>query len=164
MVLSIDDNLIYAKATGGYIKVPSDIVVSLRKYSQNKPHKPEGGGVILGRYILDSLDVVVDKISVPMPGDRATRTTFFRKKHAHQAIIEHEWLVSRQTCTYLGEWHSHPEPIPHPSCIDIFDWKRKLKKDVFDSDSLFFLIVGTSEIQMWQGQKLSKTISLLTLV
>lgn len=119
---------------------------------------------MLGRYILDSQDVVIDKISFPMSGDRANRFTFFRNKKAHQQIIDREWEVSKHTCTYLGEWHTHPEQRPVPSCIDLFNWKRKLKKDVFDSDFLFFLIVGTSEMRMWEGYKRSRTMSLLPLL
>lgn len=119
---------------------------------------------MLGRYIIDSQDVVIDKVSFPMPGDRATRTTFFRKKKAHQQIIDREWEASSHTCTYLGEWHTHPEPYPSPSSIDDTTWKRKLKDDIVDSDSLFFLIVGTSEMRMWEGYRRSRTISLLKLL
>ncbi len=119
---------------------------------------------MLGRYIIDSQDVVIDMISFPMPGDKATRTTFFRKKKAHQQIIDREWEASNHTCTYLGEWHTHPEPYPSPSSIDDTNWKRKLRDDIVDSDSLFFLIVGTSEMRMWEGHRRSRTISLLKLL
>lgn len=119
---------------------------------------------MLGRYIIDSQDVVIDKISFPMPGDRATRITFFRKKKAHQEIIDREWDASRHTCTYLGEWHTHPESYPSPSSIDDTNWKRKLKDDIVNSDSLIFLIVGTSEMRIWEGHRRLRTISLLKLL
>ena len=158
------DNLVYVRPNGGRIKLPVEVIMSIRGFVQNDRHKPEGGGVMLGRYIIGSQDVVIDKISFPMPGDKATRTTFFRKKRAHQQIIDKEWEDSNHTCTYLGEWHTHPERCPTPSCIDEFNWKKKLKKDVFDSDHLFFLIVGTSEMRMWEGHRPSKTISMLKLL
>lgn len=164
MNLKLSDNLVYARPNGGRIKLPAEVIASIHSYVQNDRHKPEGGGVMLGRYIIDSRDAVIDKISFPMPGDRATRTTFFRKKRAHQQIIDREWEASNHTCTYMGEWHTHPEPFPSPSCLDEFNWKRKLKEDIFDSDSLFFLIIGTSEMRMWEGHKSSRTISMLKLL
>jgi integrative and conjugative element protein (TIGR02256 family) len=161
MNLKFCNSWVYARPNGGRIKLPSEVIASIHDYVQNERHKPEAGGVMLGRYIIDSIDIVIDKISFPMPGDRATRTTFFRKKRAHQLIINREWEFSSHTCTYLGEWHTHPEPYPSPSCIDNINWKRKLKNDVVDSDSLFFLIVGTSDMRMWEGHIFSRTISLL---
>lgn len=164
MNLQFSDNLVYVRPNGGRIKLPAEVIASIHDYVQNDRKKPEAGGVMLGRYIVESRDIVIDKISFPLPGDRATRTTFFRKKRAHQLIIDREWKASNHTCTYLGEWHTHPELYPSPSCIDEFNWKRKLKNDVVDSDSLFFLIVGTSEMRMWEGYKSSRTISLLKLL
>jgi integrative and conjugative element protein (TIGR02256 family) len=164
MNLKLSDNLVYARLNGGRIKLPAEVIASINGYIQNDKRKPEAGGVMLGRYIIMSQDIVIDKVSFPMPGDRATRTTFFRKKRAHQQIIDKEWGASNHTCTYLGEWHTHPESHPSPSCIDEFSWKMKLKKDIFDSDYLFFLIVGISEMRMWEGHRPSKTISMLKLL
>lgn len=164
MYLKLKDSLVFSRPGGGQIKLPADIIASIHPYIQSDRKKPESGGVMMGRYIIDSRDVVIDKITFPMPGDQATRTTFFRKKHAHQVAIDREWDASNHTCTYLGEWHTHPEPFPSPSCIDHYNWKRKLKKDIIDSDSLFFLIVGTSELRMWEGHKSLRTISMLELL
>jgi integrative and conjugative element protein (TIGR02256 family) len=162
--LKLWENLVFVRPNGGRIKLPAEVIASIVAYVQNDGQKPEGGGVILGRYILDTQDVVIDKISFPMPGDKATRTSFLRKKKSHQQVIDREWEFSNHTCTYLGEWHTHPEPYPSPSCIDNINWKRKLKRDVVDSDSLFFLIVGTAEMRMWEGHRASKTLSLLKLL
>jgi len=135
--------------------------VSFRDCIQIDAHKPESGGVLLGRYILGTCDIVIDKVTFPMPGDKSTRTTFFRKKQTHQEVIDREWKVSDGTCTYLGEWHTHPERVPSPSCIDRYNWHRKLKKDIFDSDSLFFLIIGTEEIKLWEGSRKSMHLEML---
>ena len=164
MSLKLLDDLIYLRPSGGRVKLPAEIIVAIESYIQNDRRKPEAGGVILGRYIIQSLDVVIDKISFPMPGDKATRATFYRKKKTHQQIIDKEWEDSNHTCTYLGEWHTHPESYPSPSCIDEFNWKRKLTKDVVDSDYMFFLIVGTFEIKMWEGHRPSKSIAMLKLL
>lgn len=164
MKMKSSDSLVYTRGNGGRIKLPAEVINSIAGYVQSDGLRPESGGVMLGRYILDTEDVVIDRISFPMPGDKATRTTFFRKKAAHQVIIDREWETSNHTCTYLGEWHTHPERFPTPSCIDKFNWVKKLKKDVYDSDYLFFLIVGCSEMRMWEAHRTSRSISMLKLL
>lgn len=153
--------IVFERPGGGRVKLPCELIVKLRDYIQNDHWKPEAGGVLLGRHIIGTSDIVIDKISMPMPGDKASRTTFFRKRVSHQAIIDKEWQESQHTCTYLGEWHTHPEMVPSPSCVDTFNWRKKLKKDIFDSESLFFVIVGLSEIRMWEGNKKTNNLFLL---
>ena len=148
-----DNQIVYVRPNGGRVLIPEDILASIFPYAQDSWNKPESGGVIMGRYIKDYEDIVVDKITLPMPGDKSTRFSFFRNRKSHQKIIDREWEASCFTCTYLGEWHTHPEPSPTPSFVDKNDWKRKMKQDVFDSDYLFFMIVGTSEIRLWEGNK-----------
>ncbi|HUG16211.1 MAG TPA: Mov34/MPN/PAD-1 family protein, partial [Thermomicrobiales bacterium] len=112
----------------------------------------EAGGVLLGRHIRDTCDIVVDLVSTPLPGDRQSRTRFFRARRRHQALIDQVWLVIDGACTYLGEWHTHPEVIPTPSLIDQFDWRRKLIVDRF-SNCAFFVIVGTTAVCAWEGHQ-----------
>lgn len=123
----------------------------LQPHAQKKPDKPESGGVLLGRYILDCQDVVVDAVTLPMDGDRQSRFRFFRDAQRHQEAIHRAWEESSGTCNYLGEWHTHPESYPTPSHIDIAEWKRILLRDRFDSDVLYFVIIGTCSINVWCG-------------
>jgi integrative and conjugative element protein (TIGR02256 family) len=53
----------------------------------------------------------------------------------------------------LGEWHTHPELDPSPSSIDLAGWRNKLLFDQFDSDVLYFVIVGKEQINAWQGNR-----------
>lgn len=55
------------------------------------------------------------------------------------------------TCGYLGEWHTHAEPVPSPSPIDLDDWTKRLAHDVVDADQVFFVIVGQQEMACWEG-------------
>lgn len=120
------------------------------KFVQDTPSKPEAGGVLLGRYILDTHDVVVDLITEPMPRDLRSRVRFFRHRRGHQIAIDQTWRESSGTCTWLGEWHSHPEHNPSPSFTDHADWRRKLLVDRYD-EVLFFVIVGIQNICVWEG-------------
>ena len=147
--------LVYRRASGALVKIDHVAVTAMRAYRQSRWWRTEAGGVLLGRYIRDSPDVVVDEVTLPMRGDRRRRTSFRRSAKGHQKIIDQRWQTSEGTCQYLGEWHTHPEPDPTPSLIDTEDWQRRLHADQFDGDSLLFVIVGTTIVAVWEGMQVS---------
>jgi integrative and conjugative element protein (TIGR02256 family) len=144
--------LVFRLADGRRIKLTAEVVNRLQQYAQHAPNAAEAGGVLLGRYLCDSNDVVVDDLTEPLPGDKRGRYSFHRAQKAHQQAIEQAWQTSNGTRTYLGEWHTHPEARPTPSCIDTCDWRRKLHQDQY-FDQLFFFIVGTQQVRGWSGSR-----------
>lgn len=122
------------------------------RFRQTALHLAEAGGVLLGRHLRDESAIIVDAITTPLPGDQRARTRFYRAQRQHQAVIDEAWRTSKGTCTYLGEWHTHPEPIPIPSAVDRADWKRRLRTDRY-SDPLFFVIIGTEQVAAWEGRR-----------
>ena len=142
--------LVFLNSAGHRFKLRRSVAVQMYFYLQNKPGIEESGGVLLGRYILDCSDTVVDRITTPMAGDRRTRIRFFRSARSHQQIIDAAWVSSNGTCNYVGEWHTHPEPDPSPSLVDIMDWRRRFLFDRIDSEVLYFVILGTHQLNVWQ--------------
>jgi integrative and conjugative element protein (TIGR02256 family) len=126
--------------------------VAIQRFRQTEPHITEAGGVLLGRHLRDGSAIIVDNITTPLPGDRRSRTRFYRAQRRHQAVIDEAWHTSNGTCTDLGEWHTHPEPIPMPSGVDWTDWKRRLRSDQY-SEPIFFVIVGTQQVAAWEGRR-----------
>jgi integrative and conjugative element protein (TIGR02256 family) len=147
------DSSIFEITNGGKIKLTSSVIEVLQQHKQVNNDSFESGGVLLGRFIKVSKNIVVDKITTPMKGDKQTRFSFKRLSPLHQEIITVEWNKSNGTCNYLGEWHTHPEDYPTPSGVDIRDWKRKLKKDVFSGRYLYFIIAGIKNIEIWEGDR-----------
>ena len=147
----MSSGLVYRRGLRGFLKVHETAQHNMLRFVQDQPGKPEAGGVLLGRHIRDTENIVVDSITTPVPEDFASRYRFFRSDKAHQRLIDDCWEKSRQTCTYLGEWHTHPESRPTPSFIDLCNWRRKLLFDQF-SYCLFFVIVGTQKIHVWEGR------------
>lgn len=143
--------LVFRRPNGGRIKLAPPVLRTMLSYAQYGPTDTEAGGVLMGRYLLGSHDVVIDALTVPMPGDRRTRYSFYRDKKRHQAAMDAAWRASGGHCTYLGEWHTHPEADPTPSGIDTRDWRRRLHDDRYH-DELFFLIVGTAAVRAWAGK------------
>jgi integrative and conjugative element protein (TIGR02256 family) len=120
----------------------------MQAFAQHRWWNCEAGGVLLGRHLLDSHDVVVDEVSTPQSTDRRSRFGFFRSSR-HEQLARQRWLQQRHTSAYLGLWHTHPEPDPTPSSVDRRDWENAVANDVYEGDRLFFPIVGTDCIRVW---------------
>lgn len=143
--------LTFHRPGGGRLHLGPKALSALLQYRQLGPDDTEAGGVLLGRYLIGTCDVVVDQVTEPMPGDRRTRASFHRHHAGHQAAIDRAWTASGSRFAWLGEWHTHPELTPTPSPTDRRDWRRRLQRDVFE-ESLFFLIVGIEVISAWEGK------------
>lgn len=146
-----EGRLCFARAGGARLEVSAEAWREMRAFAQHAADAPEAGGVLLGRHLRDGSAIVVDAVTVPMGGDERARTRFHRARRRHQAAIDAAWVASDGTCTYLGEWHTHPEPIPSPSPIDLRDWRRRLRQDRY-TPPLLFAIVGTAAIRAWEGR------------
>ena len=143
---------VYLDGNGAAVQIGDDALATLLAHRQIADDTPESGGVLLGRHIIGTNDVVVDSVTVPMLGDKGSRYAFFRSAN-HQVAIDFAHEQSGGTVGYLGEWHTHAEPDPTPSAFDLDDWVKRLREDVFDGDSLLFVIVGQERTRMWRGDK-----------
>ncbi|BAZ18985.1 hypothetical protein NIES4071_108700 (plasmid) [Calothrix sp. NIES-4071] len=155
------NSLILTKFDGGKLEISSHALSQMLAYVQNTRCKPEAGGVLIGRYIASSFDIIIDEVTVPMKGDRMQRYRFQRARKRHQQVLDQTWLSSGGTSNYLGEWHTHPEDVPTPSNTDIKNWQRHLKYDTFNAENLFFIIIGIQNIQIWEGSKSNISITLI---
>lgn len=140
--------LVFRVTSNQRLIITSQVVEQWLTHAQRRCWQREAGGVLLGRHLLDTEDVVVDEITSPQTTDRRARLSFFRsKKHEH--IARERWLAEAYSLAYLGLWHTHPEDSPKPSSIDRQDWQHAVANDTFDGPRLFFPIVGRSEIRVW---------------
>jgi integrative and conjugative element protein (TIGR02256 family) len=126
----------------------SAAVKQMVAFAQILPGQSEAGGVLLGRHLLDSMDVVVDEVTVPQKSDRRSRFGFFRSR-MHEEVALSRWLQQKSTLAHLGLWHTHPEEDPVPSSVDRDDWRKAIASDRYDGDHLFFPIIGTRRIRVW---------------
>lgn len=152
---------IFRKFDSGKLEISKYALSRMLIFIQDALHKQEAGGVLLGRYIRESLDIVIDEVTVPMIGDRRRKFSFFRSRRSHQKVLDKVWQETGGTSVYLGEWHTHPESYPVPSRTDLKDWKRKLREDVFDGDALYFIILGIKSLRIWEGRKSSLSCELI---
>lgn len=140
----------FLRNDGGKVHFAESAVAALMERRQLRDSSAEAGGIMLGRLIDGSPDVVVDEVVGPLPEDRRSRFTFFRPKKQAQQIVDQAWSSSYGTKIYMGEWHTHPEDVPNPSSQDVRNWKRICDTAVFEQESLLFLIAGRVSCRLWE--------------
>jgi len=143
------------------VEVADSAVGVLMEYRQLTTASAEAGGILLGRMLLQSPDVIVDEAVRPVATDRRSRFRFWRARRPAQRRIEAEWRTSGRMVNYLGEWHTHPEDTPWPSCHDVENWCRLGRKARYEQDFLIFLIVGTTATGAWEWSKSRSSVDLL---
>lgn len=124
--------------------------MAMLAHRQLKCLSREAGGMLLGRRIRDSSDVIVDRITIPCQRDVRRRFLFVRDVASSQRIVEGAWAHSKGTEGYLGEWHTHPEDVPSPSSVDHENWLNVFVNTVIEFSELFFVIVGRRSTRMWE--------------
>lgn len=153
--------MIFSLGQTSKLKINDDVLDRLRVYRQLGSTDTEAGGVLMGRFLEGSDDIIIDLITEPTEKD--TRERCFFKKHleTHQEIVDKIWGESDGTFNYVGEWHTHPEKHPSPSFHDRKEWKKVLRKTQCESSVLFFLIIGTESIGAWVGNRENEKINKL---
>ena len=102
----------------------------------------EGGGILIGEFYPSTNEYRVLVATKPSNFDRRGRYFFDRDAANATRIAQRFWRRSKGRMNYLGEWHTHPEPVPHPSFPDKISM-GKLRKDSSTVDGcLLLLIIG----------------------
>jgi integrative and conjugative element protein (TIGR02256 family) len=154
-----DTGLVFGSEIGWTLKIDASALNKMRAFIQQRNSDHEAGGVLLGRFIKNATDVVVDEITIPHSSDKSSPTRFYRHQEGHQVFVEKCWRKSEGTCNYLGEWHTHPEDVPHPSGMDLRNWRRLVRETEQEFDGLFFLIVGRKAINAFYVSRRSLKIT-----
>ena len=134
----------------GTILFPPELLEIFRNHQQKSSDKPEAGGYLLGQ--LFEKQVVVSVATEPGPGDQFSRFFFWRNKKRGQKLLNYFWKKSSGKLGLVGEWHSHPEPYPTPSTLDIQEAKKSFNKNKFAIDFMILMIIGNRAlVNTWVG-------------
>ena len=136
--------MVEVKLKGKRIVLSEPVLEILTHYRQTSKNDREAGGILLGQISKDGVFIL--KVSTPCSADKATRRGFIRNKKKAQYIIDYEHANSGGQTIYLGEWHTHPEPFPSPSYVDLRMIKDQYEKNRLNEDFLIMLIRGTKGI------------------
>lgn len=109
---------------GTRILIEVEVLNLVESYRQHTSTSTEAGGILIGEYRGSDIRIVTG--TIPSEFDRRSRVRFHRESPHHQFIAMETWKQSKGLCSYLGDWHTHPEDHPIPSSLDISEWKVKL--------------------------------------
>lgn len=129
----------------GRILIEPEPLALMDLYWQDRMSRPEAGGILLG--YRREIHLHVTMATTPQPDDQGWRYFFKRSARYHQEIALKQWNDSDEKMDYLGEWHTHPEPQPSPSMLDLSEWRQICSRR---PDPMAFLIMGWSG-QLWMG-------------
>ncbi|WP_336834475.1 Mov34/MPN/PAD-1 family protein [Sphingobacterium siyangense] len=130
------------KETGLRISIEQSLVDTLVLYGRNQYPK-EFGGVLVGCYSDDKRTVnVIDSI---LPIDfKSTKTTFERGVEGLKEALE-EYYRQNPSLVYIGEWHTHPNAAPVPSCTDYYAMREIVDASSVCIDNPVMIIIGLTE-------------------
>lgn len=137
--------LVFTDYHDNHVVVMCDVVKRLYQYRQLHPASTEAGGILIGER--RGRHIVITDISEPGLGDIRSRNQFTRKGEHHRHKANESFRTSGGYQDYVGEWHTHPEDHPHPSCLDMKSWRTGLSA----SQPMVMLIIG--RLSVWAGQK-----------
>jgi integrative and conjugative element protein (TIGR02256 family) len=111
----------------------------------------EAFGVLIGSQVTVADEFWLEAGTQPQRSDLATRTSFSLRSPHHQTMVDSFYNSSNGTLGYVGTWHTHPEPTPVPSSVDITDWHECTKRN--PDRGLVFVIVGQLHICIFRGHQ-----------
>lgn len=145
--------LIYSLAplSDGVLCITEQACADMYSFKQDKPALKEAGGLLLGTLFEGSSDIVVRSVTIPLRNDRRSRYRFFRS-FGHTILAAKEWWKNDKTRTAVGSWHTHPEPIPHPSPQDFTDWVSISTRGRCPGEVVVNLIIGQARTGAWAAK------------
>lgn len=123
-------------------EVKQEVLEQLRAYAQHEGN--EQCGVLTGSKISNNT-YRISKVSPPCVSNN-TRCKCERDAKKANEFIKADYEQSNYTRTYIGEWHTHPEPSPHPSWTDFSSIISNHKESSLDYPFLIMAIVGTESL------------------
>ncbi len=120
------------------LRIEPEALSTIERFRQTKRSTPEAGGMLLASIEPNLVRLV--RATEPAPIDRRTRFAFIPKLKHQQRIIDEQFLSGLH---FIGEWHTHPEPRPTPSSVDLRSMAECFRDSRHQLASLLMLILGT---------------------
>ncbi len=113
----------------------------LAAHRQTRWWQREAGGLLFAEIAGGAIRVV--EATGPGSGDRRSRFSFGMSLARQQSLIDERF---DKGLDYVGEWHSHPEPVPSPSGRDHRTMASRVGFSTHGYNGLLFAIIGTAPL------------------
>lgn len=124
---------------GGPAIVLTDKALStVCRYRQITPKAKEAGGQLFAKFV--GADTIIVEATIPGFLDMRSRQGFKPNRRLQQIEI---WQRHKEGLHFVGDWHTHPEEVPHPSGMDIRDMTECYRLSAHKLRAFVMVIVGT---------------------
>ncbi len=124
---------------GGPAIVLTDTALStMYRYRQLSARAKEAGGQLFARFV--GADTIVFEATAPSILDKRSRQGFKPNRRLQQIEI---WQRHKDGLHFIGDWHTHPEELPHPSGTDITDMSDCYRLSSHNLRAFVMVIIGT---------------------
>lgn len=129
----------YNIGKSGQVVVLEDAVLRRFYRNQQKTTKHlEAGGQIFACF--EGNTIQVKRATGPRCSDRRERTGFMPNRRAERQEIKR---LFKSSLHYIGDWHTHPEPVPIPSHTDVKNFQEMFQNSKHKLAGFLMIIVGT---------------------
>ena len=142
------------------LRVEPQALATIERFRQTDSSAPEAGGMLLASIEPDLVRIV--RATEPAATDRRTRFAFVPTLNHQQRVIDKQFQSGLH---FVGEWHTHPEPRPTPSSVDLRSMATCFRDSRHQLASLVMVILGTeaSFDGLWVSLHTDTTFHRLTL-
>lgn len=132
-------SLHYATGRKQQVILRATALAAMRRHRQLRNGDPEAGGMLFAR--ISARAISIEEATEPQHADRRWRFGFWPCSQTQQRIINARFKAGLH---FVGEWHTHPEPIPHPSGLDFASMERCFLTSRHELKALVMIILGTA--------------------
>lgn len=126
------------------VYITKEAIDTLVAHQQINEDSPEAAGVFIGEIYLEEHTIIIRKAITTYEKNNASKYHVNLDIKKLQKMIDKEWIESGRTFLYLGEWHTHPEPLPSPSLTDYLTFSGNYYRSAFEQNLLLYAIIGTN--------------------
>jgi integrative and conjugative element protein (TIGR02256 family) len=126
--------------SGQTLVFTAEVLATFAEYRQRRWWQREAGGQLFARF--NGKSVVVVEATVPGRADFRTRHSFRPDRGREQREIVR---YHKRGLHFIGDWHSHPEPVPHISPIDAESLRDMVRRSTHELNGFVMVIVGTGD-------------------
>ena len=127
------------QGSAGTLTLTSGVLNHLARHRQLTPRSKEAGGQLFARF--GNGTTLIRQATGPCVFDRATRFSFVPNRSLERLQIR---CLFRRGFHYVGDWHTHPEPYPTPSLVDVESIQETFSLSQHELMGLVLVIVGTA--------------------
>lgn len=125
----------------GSIVFSEEVLIAMQQYRQIDFHDKEAGGQLFAKF--EGNKTIIVEATEPKRLDKRTRYGFIPNRWIQSLEIK---AKHRQGKHFVGDWHTHPEPIPSPSIDDINGMVECYRESQHELKKFVMVILGTANL------------------